>query len=76
MSHAQYKMTTGMVSISDETNRSLCITISYTDREVDVSTVIVRMTGRIDGQVNCRVDRFKMSGGVSTRRLQYNLCKY
>ena len=32
--------------------------------------MIVRMTGRIDGQVNCRVDRFKMSGGV--QRVDFN----
>ena len=57
-------------SISDDQIEVHVSRYQYADHEVDVSTVIVRMTGRIDGQVNCRVDRFKMSGGV--QRVDFN----
>ena len=57
-------------SISDDQIEVHVSRYQYTDREVDVSTVIVRMSGRIDGQVNYRVDRFKMSGGV--QRVDFN----
>ena len=51
-------------SISDDQIEVHVFRYQYTDTNVDVSTVIVRMSGRITGQVDCRVERFKMSGGV------------
>ena len=57
-------------SISDDQIEVHVSRYQYTDHEVDVSTVIVRMSGRINGQVNCRVDRFKMLGGV--QRVDFN----
>ena len=42
----------------------------FNNSNVDVSTVMVRMSGRMEGQVNCRVERFKMSGGI--QRVDFN----
>ena len=62
-------------SISDDQIEVHVFRYQYTDTNVDVSTVIVRMSGRITGQVDCRVERFKMSGS-QTCGLQYNHCKH